>query len=276
MLEFLGFAAATAVLWGAGDFLNARASRRTHPLNAWVFSFGIAAFAWMAFGMLTGNIHPLSAPQLALALGAALGFSIGDYLYVSAARRGKIAQASPLLSLNSVVAVGLGILVLAEAPASHSLFFAMIALAGGTLIGLRDLGRLDFEKIVPRMLPAIIAHGIGITLFKLLVTEVGVVPAAVWFQSMTLAYLLPVAWLKRKQLVRPIIENAGAAAAYFSGFFAFAIALSSGLVSLVAPVANLFPLVAVGLAVAVYGETLQRHQWAGLALAAAGLAGLAA
>ncbi|MBI5226099.1 EamA family transporter [Candidatus Micrarchaeota archaeon] len=89
-----------------------------------------------------------------------------------------------------------------------------------------------------------------------------------------LTYLIPFAWINRKKISGPIVENAGAAVAYFIGFFGFATALSLGVVSLAAPVANLFPLVAVGLAVVVYGEKLERHQWAGLVLAAAALAGL--
>ncbi len=124
------------------------------------------------------------------------------------------------------------------------------------------------------MWPGIVSQGVGLTLAKVLVGQLGSVAATVWFETLMLAYLVPFAWLNRKKISGPVVENAGAALAYFIGFFSFATALSIGVVSLAAPIANLFPLVAVGLAVIVYGEKLERHQWAGLALAAVALAGL--
>ncbi len=275
MLDFLVFGLLAALGWGIGDFLNARSSRKSTPENALVWTFGLLAVFWLVFGLLGGHFGMLSPFQLALALATGLFFSVGDFLFVSAAKEGKIVVASPLLALGAVIAMVLGVGVLGERPGWLPLGFVFLAVCGGVLVGLKDVRLRRLEDAVLWMVPAIVSHGVALTLAKVLVGELGALPGTAWFEALMLAYLVPFAWIHRARMVGPVVENAAAAGAYFVGFFAFATALSGGLVSLVAPIANLFPLVAVTLAVLVYGEKLQRHQWAGLALAALALAGLA-
>jgi len=261
--------------WGTGDFLTARSARKTNVHNAWVWTYALAALLWVAFGLAQSAFQPLSFVELVLALAAGLGLSAGDILFISAARSGKIAVASPLFSLSAVVAMALGVAILGERPGLLQLGLAALALCGGVLIGVKDLKLRSLEDAAPILLPGIVFHGIGLTFFKVLVDHLGAWSAAAWFQALMLAYLIPFAWINRKQVRGPLVENGAAALAYFVGLFGFATALSVGVISLAAPVANLFPLVAVGLAVLVYGEKLQRHQWAGLLLAILALVGLA-
>ncbi len=275
MLDFLGLGLLAALAWGTGDFLTARSARKTNTENGWICSYGILALLWMVFGLASGSYRALSPLDFALAFAVALLISVGDFLFISAAKTGKIAVASPLFSLSAVVAMALGLAVLGETPDVWHIVLASLALLGGLLIGLKDLRLRRFESAALILLPGIVSHGIGLTLTKVLVDRVGALSAIVWFETLMLLYLVGFAWLNRDRLQGPLKENGIAALAYFVGFLAFATALSSGFVSLVAPVANLFPLVVVGLAVLVYGEKLQRHQWAGLALAVSALVGLA-
>lgn len=120
----------------AGDFLNARAARKTNAYNAIVFSLALASVFWIVFGLFGGYFRPLTALQWVMALGAIGLVLLGDFLFVSAARSGKIAVASPLLALGGVVSMGLGVVVLAERPEPLSLAFAALAVIGGILVGL--------------------------------------------------------------------------------------------------------------------------------------------
>ncbi|MBI2446023.1 DMT family transporter [Candidatus Micrarchaeota archaeon] len=275
MLDFLVFGIVTAIGWGAGDFLNARAARKTNAYNALVFSLAFASILWILFGLFGGHFRPLTVFQYVLALAAILLVFLGDFLFVSAAKSGKIAVASPLLALGGVVAMALGLLVLGERPEPLSIAFAGLAVFGGVLVGLKDLRSLHPEQTARVMVPAILAHGVAFTLMGVLIGHVGALTAASWMQAFMLVYLIPFAWFNRGKLTVPVVENGAVGIAYFFGYFAFAIAVSSGFVSIVAPIANLFPMIAVGLAVAVYGETLARHQWVGLFLAVLALFGLA-
>ncbi|MBI5225709.1 DMT family transporter [Candidatus Micrarchaeota archaeon] len=184
MLDFLAFGLLAALGWGTGDFLNARGARKSNVQNAWIWSFSILSLLWLVFGLAFGGFPPLSIVDLMLALAVGLLLSIGDFLFITAAKSGKIAVASPLFSLSAVMAMGLGLLVLGERPGLFQLFLAALALCGGVLIGVKDLKFRRLEDAALGLLPAIVVHGIGLTLAKVLVDYLGGVSATVWFETL--------------------------------------------------------------------------------------------
>ncbi len=213
--------------------------------------------------------------DLLLSLATGFFFLVGDFLFLRATRDGKISVASSLLALSAVVTLALALLFLKEAPSAIQTVSGLVAVAGGVLVGLKEVRLKQVEKSAAILLPAILSHGIALTLAKVLIERQGVVVGVSWFEALMLVFLVPFAILNRKDLLAPVLENAASALSYFIGFLGFATALSLGFVSVAAPVANLFPLIAVLLAVYLYGEELKAHQWAGMALALAGLVGIA-
>src|SRR3989338_1502558 len=258
--DFLTFGLLAAAGFGCGDFFGALASRKTNPKNALFWTFLFLALFWLAFGFWNGSFVPLSAQGYAMALATGFFFLVGDFLFLRATKNGKITVAAPILALSSVVTVALAILVLGEKPSGFQVVAGIVAVMGGVLVGLKDLRMKEVEKSAVLLLPAIVSHGIALTLAKVLIDSHGVLVGVSWFESLMVIFLLPFLMVNRKQVGTPVKENLGSALSYFAVFLGFATAASIGLLSLAAPVANLFPLFAVLLAVLVYREELNQHQ----------------
>lgn len=276
MVEWIWFGLLAALCWGTGDFLNGRSSRLTNPENTWFWSFGMLAAAWILYAVAFDAFPVLSPTLLLLAVAVGLCLAVGDLLFIRAARTGKISVASPVLALSAVVAMALGLTAFLETPSAVKVAAGLLAVGGGLLIGFKNLRLKVVENNIVQLFPAILAHGVALFLAKPLLDAAGPMAGTALFESLLLGYAAPFALFYRRKIGKPVAENFAAAGVYFVGFVGYALAVSGeGLVSLAAPVANTFPVFAVAWAVFVYGETLEKHQWLGVALTVIGLAGLA-
>ncbi len=267
----LVLAAASAALYGTGDFLGGLATRRATALGASLFSqaLGLVLLA-VALPLVPG------APRGAdLAWGAASGVAGGTgvlLLYHSLARY-TVSTAAPLISLLSLaVPVGVG-LALGDRPGP--LAIAGIA-AGALAVVLVSRGEDDAHsgraplRGVP---PAVLACGLLIGLFLVALGRVqsgaGLLPLVLGRVTGIATFLLMAA-IGRASLVPPASAwrpIAGAGVADVSANLLYVAAAQSGPLSLVATIVSLAPAATVVLAQAVLHERLTVAQKAGVALA---------
>jgi drug/metabolite transporter (DMT)-like permease len=270
---------ASSVTWGAGDFLGGLQSRRLPVLNVLVASQAAGLLLICAYAAVRGEGPPggdllLWAPLSGLAGAAGLA---AFYRGLAVGNMGVVA---PISATAAVVPLVVGV---AGGDRPGELQYAGIALA---LVGVVLASR---EEVGGRI-GGPVARGAGLALLSALgfglffvgmdrASDEDVAWAIVLNRATSVTVLLAAFALVRPPLaVRradlPVLGLIGALD--ISANAMFAVASTEGLVSLVSVLGSLYPLTTVGLAAVVLGERPHRIAQAGVVLALAGVALIAA
>jgi drug/metabolite transporter (DMT)-like permease len=272
----------SSLLWGSADFLGGTVSRRraatlvvgASQLAGLVAVTAVAA-AWGAFGDDTG--------YLPWAVLAGLAGMLGLVCFYAALAAGTMGVVSPIAALGVVVPVLVG-LARGERPAGVQLVGIAIAVAGVVLASGPELsGRAGARPLV---LALVAAAGFGLallfiaegarsstlmTLVTMRLTSVSVLTVALVValrRRMDRRQLT----LDRRDLWLVSVVGVGDVAANLT----FGLASTRGLVSVVAVLGSLYPVVTVLLARFVHGERLGAAQTVGVAGALGGVGLIAA
>jgi drug/metabolite transporter (DMT)-like permease len=257
-----------SLLWGTADFLAGRASRR-HPA---VF----VAFAGQVAGLIALGIV-LAARGLdadALAPGAAAGVFgvVGVLTFYRALALGTMSIVAPIVATCAIVPVVAGVALEGERPGTLQ-WIGVVAALGGVALASREPGGSADDARRALRLALVAALTIGLSLVFLdgaaehdSLTGVGASRAVA---APVLAVLVlraharaPLRSLPQLGLIGLLDTGANTM---------FAIATTGGLLSLVAVLGGLFPVVTVALAYFLLHERLLPHQRAGVVLALAGI-----
>lgn len=275
MAALLALSAAAA--YGAGDFLGGVASRRA-PATAVVFwSHVVGLVLMLAAAPLVGG--DVTGRALAVGAGAGLIGAAGVTLFYRALAVGTMSVVAPVAGLLSaavpvVAGVGTG-----ERPSTAALVGIVLALMAITLVSRESGPTAATAGPGTRGLGLALAAGLGFGLFFVLLSEAGD-GTGIWplvgarGASVSLFALLGVAGLTAVAPPRAAAAAAVGAGALDAAANAFyVLALSEGLLSIVAVLTALYPAGTVVLARYVLCERMSRTQQAGLAFAgvAAGL-----
>jgi drug/metabolite transporter (DMT)-like permease len=264
--------------WGGADFLGGNETRRLPVLTVSLVSQAVG-FAFV-LGLVVSSWNGLpDARTVTLGLAAGLLGAVGLAALYSALAIGPMAVVAPMVSLSVIVPVAAG-LMSGERPAALQMAGVAAAIGGVTLAARhRDEtgGRVSARAIALAAVAAVSLGLLAVFLSRAGATDVFWSVLMVRIGSLTL--LGAAALVRRPSFVtstRQRLTLASVGVLDSGSNLLFVLASQRGLLSLVAVVASLYPVVTVLLARGVLGERLSRIQAAGVALSLAGIALIAA
>jgi drug/metabolite transporter (DMT)-like permease len=271
-------AALSGLVWGTGDFAGGKATQRTSSLVSTVFSKAASVPVLLLYLVLLDMpLHPAS-----LGWGAMAGVfgMLGMIVFYRALSGGAMSVVAPVSAVTSALvplAVGL---VIEKPPGVQPLIGVGCAVAAIALVSMapRDAGSV----VTPRMIGLALAAGVGFGLFFVGLSRAGAAAgghAGLWpvLAAHTAALTLGGVLLLRQQPDMRITSRVTWAWIAVAGVFdmsanvLYLLAVQGGLLSIVAPIASLYPVTTVLLAMLVDRERMRPIQLAGLGLAATAL-----
>lgn len=267
-------AALSALTFGAGDFCGGLSARR------------IAAQWTTATAQATGLVVILivaiavggspGAGDIGLGVAAGLTGGIALVLFYWAMAQGPMSVVAPVSAVMSAVVPTIAGIVDGERPAPLAIVGIALALPAIVLISREpapDDDAADRHRATPRAIVAATVSGIGFGLFFTFISHTGA-DSGLWplAGARSAAILLALVVVAVTRPRRPTMD--GAKLAMLTGCLdatgnsLFLLASRQGLLTLVGVIGAMYPASTVVLARFVLGERLQRHQLAGLGIAA--------
>ena len=266
-------ALASSLLWGAGDFLGGTVSRRLPATSVVGVSQALALVLFALLALVTGEAAlGMSATGWAWAMAAGLAGLVALVAFYAALASGTMGVVAPLAALGVLFPLAAG-LIGGERPSGVQMLGVGLGVLGGVLASGPEVARKVSGR--PVVLALVAAVGFGLVLVFIargsedspLLTLVGM--------RMTSVTLLVVAALVARSIggVRARDLPLLAAIGVLDGGanLTYAIATTTGLLSLVAVLSSLYPAVTVVLARLVHHERMTRVQDAGVVAALAGV-----
>jgi drug/metabolite transporter (DMT)-like permease len=270
-------AALSAAVWGTGDFCGGKASQRADALAVTVLS-QLAGLPVLAACLV---IYPAPVPGpgvwMRSGLAGCAGF-LGIVVLYRGLAQGAMAIFAPVSAVTAaLVPMGVG-LVLDRRPSTLALVGAVCAIVA---IGLVSLSGTGGVRVTPRLIGLALASGALFGIFFSLLGKSGA-DAGVWPMvavragsiSLGLAFLLRQSVLRRRAVMprgAALAWTVTAGPADILANVLYLVAAGGGLLSVIAPVASLYPASTVLLAYLVDRERVRPVQLAGLGLAATAL-----
>lgn len=272
-------AAVSALIWGASDFCGGKASQRSHPLAVTVLSqiLGLPMIALLVL-ILPGT--PRGADLLWGLAAGAFGL-FGIVLLYRGLSMGAMAVVAPITAVTSAVVPIVGGLLLGERPELAALAGALCAVIAIGLVSLSPGGgggEGDPQRVTTRTVGLALLSGMCFGLFFVVLGFAGE-GAGMWPMVAVRAASIPLGLLLMWRARAGLRVSGGgtvalAAAAGVGDTLAnafYLLAVQDGDLSVIAPIAALYPVTTVLLALIVEKERMRAVQFAGLGLAAAAL-----
>ena len=269
----LGLAAGLS--WGFADFVGGLKSRSLHLLTVLVLSQGMGLVLIVLVVALRGEGPPAAEYLLYASLSGVAGVA-GLAAFYRGLAVGAMAVVAPISATAAVIPVGVGVIT-GERPSALQALGIALAIVGVVLASREGPG----EEGAPRL-----AAGVGLALVAALgfgsffvAMDAASEPDLFWAilanRVTGVSVLLLAALVFAPRLAAPAGDLGALAfigALDIAANTLFAAAASEGLVSLVAVLASLYPVVTIVLARAVLGERIRRWQQLGVGTALVGVA----
>ena len=260
--------------WGVADFIGGVKSRHLPTLTVLTISniFGVA----MIFALVCLRGRPLPAdPALWWAVGGGAAGIIAMFLLYKALAMGPMSIIAPVSSLGAMLPLAYGL----STGDTLSMFQAVgipTAIVG-TLLAIQEKNDGDKEKKITRGAWMALASALAVGCFLIIMDRASAVDpywSALIMRSSYGVFLTPLVFFLRPplrvgRLHLPAIIVLGVVDALAG--FAFALATTVGMLSLVAVVGSLYPAVTILLSSLILRERLQPVQYTGVALALTGV-----
>jgi drug/metabolite transporter (DMT)-like permease len=269
-------AAFSALIWGAGDFCGGKATQRARALPVTVVA-QLAGLPVVVLGLVL--ISATSPRPSDLGWGALAGMAgfAGLVLLYRGLAAGAMAIFAPVTAVTAaVVPLGAG-LALGESPGTLALIGVCCAIIAIGLMSVQVAASGRQAVVTPRLILLALAAGTMFGVFFVLLGRAGD-NAGMWpvlgvrVGSITLGLLLVARQRVSLRLDRPVVRWTVTAGVFdITANALYLLAAQRGLLSVVAPVAALYPASTVLLALLVDRERLRPVQLAGLGLAATAL-----
>lgn len=265
----------SSVLWGGADYLGGVLSRTRAAIQVVLLSQALAlVVVWLAVLVTSSSVGGTSV-RWGLLAGVAGGTAL--ICFYAALASGTMGVVAPISALGLVVPVLAGLLS-GERPSGLQLTGIVVAVLGVLLASGPELSGGASAR--PLLLAATAGLGFGLTLLFLAQTD-DTLPTLAMMRIASVGLLLLVVLLLRRtsglrpgRAELPALGFVGLADLGANGLYA--VAATSGLLSVVAVLSSLYPAVTVLLAWRLEGERLRRVQVAGVVAALAGVVLLAA
>jgi drug/metabolite transporter (DMT)-like permease len=274
----VALALASSVAWGTSDFLGGLQSRRISALAVLLVSQPVGLLLALAVALGFGG-DPLGAEDAAIAAGAGAAAVLGLAAFYRGMALGSITVVAMIGALGVLVPVAGG-LAQGEQPEPIQALGALAAIVGVVLVAREPDPEWRTAGRAAVGLAALAALGFG-TFFLAIDAASGREPAwtIVAVRVGGVSTLLVIAAFARPSMriepsLLPVLVAIGCFDVLANSLFA--VATNHGLLSLVAVAGSLYSAVTVVLARLVLGERLARPQLAGVCVALAGVAMIAA
>lgn len=256
-----------SLLWGTADFLAGRASR-THP--AVLVAFVGQAAGLLALGVVLAFHGADAGAVVPGALSGAVG-AVAILAFYRALALGSMSVVAPIVATSAIVPVIAGVLD-GERPGTLQWVGVAAALSGVALAS-REPGGAARDARAALRLALVAALGIGLALtFLGAAAEDDALTGVTAARAVAVPILAVLVLRARARASRRALPGLAAIGLLDTGAnTAFAIATTGGLLSLVAVLGGLFPVVTVALAYFLLHERLQPVQRVGVLLALAGI-----
>lgn len=266
----------SSLLWGSGDFLGGTLSRRLPAIAVVGWSQAAALVMFGAAAVVTGAwaVEPDYWPW---AVAAGLTGPLGLVFFYTALARGTMGVVAPIAAMGVVVPVLAGLLA-GDRPTAWQLVGVLVATTGAVLASGPEMGGGARSSAVLLAAAAGLCFGL-VMLFMArgaetspLMTLVGMRVTCVTCLAVAAAVAGTLGGVGRTDtaaLVAVGVLDGGANLSY-------SIASTSGLLTLVAVLASVYPAVTIVLARIVHGERLARVQHVGVAATLVGVVLIAA
>jgi drug/metabolite transporter (DMT)-like permease len=275
----IALALGSSLVYGVSDFLGGLKSRSLPLLSVLLVSQGSALAVLATLVVASGGAPPGGAFLLYGVL-AGLSEAVGVAAFYRGLAVGVMSIVSPIAATAPVVPV-VAAIVLGELPAPIQGAAIVLAIAGIAIISFDPSGHRSAPNLAPSVLfGALTALGFGAFLVAMDAASEGAVVWALLMARLTAVAAFSAVFLgRRAQLAVPAAELPvlvliglliiGADSMY-------AVASTKGLLSVVAVLSSLYPVVTIGLARFYLHERLQRHQQVGVAAALCGAIAISA
>ncbi len=271
-------ALASSVAWGAADFAGGLVSRRVPALPVTVVSQAAGFVALLAVFAVRGG--GLDTRSFGLGLIAGIGGGAGLAALYKALALGTMSIVSPIAACGAVVPFVVSIAT-GERPSTIALVGAVAALGGAVLASSEERRASTPARARAVMLALVAAGSFGLFMYFLGLgsREGDTLSTLVGARVGSLALLVGLALSRGAPLrvgrrwLRPVVAIGLVDVA---ANVLFALASGRGLLALVSVLGSLYPVTTVLLAYVVLSERLTKTQFAGVAVALAGVAALSA
>jgi drug/metabolite transporter (DMT)-like permease len=266
-------ALASSLLWGAGDFLGGTLSRRLPAASVVGVSQALALVLFAVLALLTGEMAAgMSSAGWGWAAAAGLSGLLALVAFYAALATGTMGVVAPLAALGVLFPLAAG-LVGGERPSSVQMAGVALGVLGGILASGPDVARAARAR--PVVLALVAAVGFGLVLVFIargsedspLLTLVGMRVTSVTVLVVAAIVVRSVGGVRARDL--PLLAGIGVLDG--AANLTYAIATTTGLLSLVAVLSSLYPAVTVVLARLVHHERMSRVQDTGVVAALAGV-----
>jgi drug/metabolite transporter (DMT)-like permease len=271
-------AALSGLVWGTGDFAGGKASQRAPALNIVVLSKAASLpLLGLYLVLVPGALRPAT---FGWGLVAGVCGVLGMIIFYRALSGGAMAIVAPISAVTSaLVPLAIGLLT-ERMPGTLPLVGAVCAIVAIALVSLAP--SREGASINARLVVMALASGSGFGLFFVFLNKAGDAAgghAGLWpvLGAHTASLILGGALMLRRR-DRPVLPRGGTAAwtigagvLDMTANALYLVAVQGGLLSIVAPIASLYPVTTVLLAMLVDRERVRPIQLAGLGLAATAL-----
>jgi drug/metabolite transporter (DMT)-like permease len=272
----IALAAACALIWGVSDFCGGKATQRSHPLSVTVLS-QILGIPMIALLLLIVPGTPHGADILLGFAGGVVGLW-GIVLLYRGLSQGSMAVVAPITAVTSaLVPIAAGLLQ-GERPPPAALIGALCAVGAIGLVSLAPSKGGMAAEVTSRTIGLALLAGACFGAFFIVLHYTGP-DAGMWPMVGVRASSIPVGVLLairagvslrlRGGSIGALALAAGSGDSLANG--AYLLAVQHGDLSVIAPIAALYPVSTVLLALMVEKERIRLLQLAGLGLAAAAL-----
>ena len=268
--------------WGTADVLTALFTRKSTILSAFLYAqlgmvilYSFVAFFLVPFPMLSGE-------TMALLLIAGALSTLGYLAFCKGMQLGPVSVASAIIGCTPVVTVLLTTMFLGENITGVQAGGIALAVAGAVLTSLKftEMVSLSFSKIEKAALygfVAFVSWGIFYAVIEKLTSSIG------WLYPLFLAKVVSVAMfgaylafngtvIKTIRISMSVWAIAlGVIVLEFVGHISYGFGVSVEQTAIINPISFSYPLVAVGLAHAVFRERLEATQYAGIGMTLIGI-----
>lgn len=274
----IALAVLSALLYGWSDYMGGRATREISVLRVTLYIEFLMTISYIALVVL--DPAPFVIRDAMWGAIAGIGGVGGVAAFYLALSMGAISVASPVAGVLSAIVPVIAGIAMGERPSPLAMIGILIALASVILVSGAMSSRRE-EIVMPRsQLLLVVTSGALFGLWYIALDVAG--SQSGWWplltsRTLTLPTLIVAAYVLRDRLRTDQLSAAGrrwtlgAWITILAANLAYLVAVRSGLLSIVAVVASMYPASTIGLAIFIDRERLSRSQWLGVGFAGCAL-----
>ncbi|MBI1352611.1 MAG: EamA family transporter [Actinomycetales bacterium] len=268
---YAALALLSSLMWGTADFLGGSVSRRLPALAVYGISqvAGFVVLVAVATGTGAWSTDPGYWPW---AIASSVLGLVGMVAFYSALAIGPMGIVSPLVSLSVVVPVAVALLG-GELPSSLQVLGILAATIGILLASGPELSGAESARPLAFAGVAALAFG-GMFVFMARGSEVSALMTMTGMRVTSVVMFIPIAMIARSfggATRRDLLPLAAVGVLDATANVLYGVATTIGLLSTTAVLGSLYPVVTAVLAAALLHERLRPVQYAGVAVALAGV-----